>query len=410
MQSIKDIYGQSSNPCLKDTAFYDGFSITGTYNVFNTSDRAEHARIRRLQSHGFSLASLLKSEDRVAAIVQRFLAIVERAPQPVDLLAHSRALFFDVVSELSFDRSWGCLAGARLRAALDVDAFINVTALKGMLPWIEWLPTRFVQDAVRARPRLVELARGCVDEFRERVVEGKSGADDDDDASLLRRMFDARDPETGSAFSDRELMENALIFLQAGTGTSLATALYFVYEVDRHPAVRARLVDEIRAACPDIGRFPRFEELDRLPYLSMVFDEVLRLRGPLPTNLPRRSPGKLIGGHYVPRGTLVANLGWTTHRDPDVFADPLAFRPERWERPTAEMKAMFRPFSTGPRNCIGMHLAKVQVFLMLGALYQRFDVRMDPSMTEEDMVESDRGVLQPSAEKVFVHVTPRKKT
>ncbi|EKG11789.1 Cytochrome P450 [Macrophomina phaseolina MS6] len=221
-------------------------------------------------------------------------------------------------------------------------------------------------------------------------------------------MFDAQDKETGTAFSDLELMENALIFLQAGTGTSLTTVLYFVWEVDRHPEVKRRLVDEIRAAFPDPRVFPSFRELDRLPYLSMVFDEVLRLRGPLPTNLPRRSPGKVIGGHYVPAGTLVANLAWATHRDPSAFPDPLAFQPERWADPTPEMKTMFRPFNTGPRNCIGMHMARVQIFLTLGALYLRYDVRMDPRMTEEDMEELDRGVMQPKAEEVLVHVTRRK--
>ncbi|KAF4310392.1 putative cytochrome p450 protein [Botryosphaeria dothidea] len=379
MPSIKDIYGQSSNPCLKDTAFYDGFSITGTSNVFNTSDRLEHARIRRLQSHGFSLAGVLKAEPRIAALVRRFLDALEHGAQPVDLAARARP------------------------QARDVDAFINVTALKGMVPCIEWLPTAFVQESVRARPRLVRFARECVDEFRARVRDRSVG-----EGSLLKRMFDAQDKETGTAFSDEELMENALIFLQAGTGTSLTTVLYFVYEVDRHPEVRRRLVDEIRGAFADVGVFPSFKELDRLPYLSMVFDEVLRLRGPLPTNLPRRSPGKVIGGHYVPAGTLVANLGWATHRDPSVFPDPLAFKPERWANPTPDMKTMFRPFNTGPRNCIGMHLARVQIFLTLGALYLKYDVRMDPKMTEQGMEELDRGVLQPKAEEVMVHVTRRK--
>lgn len=259
MPSIKDIYGQSSNPCPKDTAFYDGFSITGTSNVFNTSDRLEHARIRRLQSHGFSLAGVLKAEPRIAALVRRFLDALEHGAQPVDLAARARALFFDVVSELSFDRCFGCLAGTGTQQARDVDAFINVTALKGMVPCIEWLPTAFVQESVRARPRLVRFARECVDEFRARVRDRSVG-----EGSLLKRMFDAQDKETGTAFSDEELMENALIFLQAGTGTSLTTVLYFVYEVDRHPEARRRLVDEIRGAFADVGVFPSFKELDRL--------------------------------------------------------------------------------------------------------------------------------------------------
>ena len=68
---------------------------------------------------------------------------------------------------------------------------------------------------------------------------------------------------------------------------------------------------------------------------------------------------------------------------------------------------MNRPFSTGPRNCVGMHLARVQLFLTICAIYQRFDIKLHSDMTEEMMVLRDQGVMSPVGKKLLVHVTHR---
>jgi cytochrome P450 len=146
------------------------------------------------------------------------------------------------------------------------------------------------------------------------------------------------------------------------------------------------------------------------PYLNCVVQEVLRLRGPIPTLAPRVSPGKVIGGEYVPAGTIVSNLAYTTQRDAAVFRDPDSFVPDRWENPTQEVKIMHRPFSTGPRNCVGMHLARVQLLLTVCALYQRFDISLDPRLTENMMAQRDQGVMTPMAKQLWVRIHPRTMT
>lgn len=141
------------------------------------------------------------------------------------------------------------------------------------------------------------------------------------------------------------------------------------------------------------------------PYLNCVLQEVLRLRGPIPTVAPRISPGKMIGGNYVPAGVVVSNLAYSTQRDATVFQDPHEFNPDRWINPTPELKAMSRPFSTGPRNCVGMHLARVQLLLTICALYQRFRIQLDPRMTDAMMVLRDQGLMTPIGKKLWVQVT-----
>lgn len=123
--------------------------------------------------------------------------------------------------------------------------------------------------------------------------------------------------------------------------------------------------------------------------------------------MPRVSPGRVIGEHFVPKGTWVGVIAYSSARDPQVFPDPGAFRPERWlaGEATAEMKTMSRPFSYGPRNCIGKHLAEITLTLTLARIYQLFDVEVDAAMTEEEMKIRDKGVFEPWGAKMLVRCT-----
>lgn len=66
---------------------------------------------------------------------------------------------------------------------------------------------------------------------------------------------------------------------------------------------------------------------------------------------------------------------------------------------------MSRPFSYGPRNCIGKHLADIGLHLTLARLYQLYDIMIEPSMTDEMMRQKDRGVCAPWDEKLLVRPT-----
>lgn len=123
-------------------------------------------------------------------------------------------------------------------------------------------------------------------------------------------------------------------------------------------------------------------------------DETLRLWGPLLSHSPRVSPGKMIGGRYVPAGVVVGSNPYTTARDPSVFPRPDVFDPSRWEKATSMMRVMNRPFSSGPRNCIGKHLAEITLALTVARLYQLYDMVPDPSMTEQVVQPKDMGAFK----------------
>ena len=110
----------------------------------------------------------------------------------------------------------------------------------------------------------------------------------------------------------------------------------------------------------------------------------------------------MISGRWVPKGTVVETNAYTTARDPAVFVNPLVFNPSRWESPTVAMKKMSRPFSYGPRNCIGQHLAEMALTLTVCRLYQLYDLMPTPEMTTEYMQQEDKGVLEPKNKHFYV--------
>lgn len=72
------------------------------------------------------------------------------------------------------------------------------------------------------------------------------------------------------------------------------------------------------------------------------------------------------------------------------------------------MKVMYRPFLSGPRNCIGVHLARVQLVLTVCALYQQFDISIDRRRTTSEMMEpADMGLHSPSGKQLWVVARPR---
>ncbi|CAK7203398.1 hypothetical protein SEUCBS139899_006131 [Sporothrix eucalyptigena] len=405
-ESIKAIYGQTSEPCRKAPCFYKGFTMTGTESVFSTTDRDLHVRMRRLLSHGFSQKGVLQFEADIARMVERYLDVVgtkaNAARSRVDLYDVTHHLFLDITSHLAFAQSFNALGGKPHQAAADIDTYFTICPLFGQLPAARYLPFGPFRAARQAQPRIVRAVQANIDVFRQQLREGTANS------GLLRHMVEAKDTEAGDAhLSDFEMIENSVIFIIAGSGTSATTVLYLLYEMAKRPEMQHRLESEIRQAFPDPAIFPDYDTANKLPVLNCVLQETLRLRGPLQSVAPRVSPGKVIGSTFVPAGVIVSNLQYATHRDPTVFTDPLEFQPERWETATPEMKTMTRPFSIGPRNCIGMHLARVQMLLTVCALYQRFELTLDPQTTDDMMDMRDLGLMAPVGKQLWMRVVPR---
>jgi len=169
-------------------------------------------------------------------------------------------------------------------------------------------------------------------------------------------------------------------------GNACTIAAFFVL---RDQQVRKKLVDELVRAWPDLNETFGYEDLEKLPYLTGVVKEALRLSWGTVTPMPRvvGPSGGVVAGTPVPPGTTVAMGNTIMHRNPDVFPDPMHFSPERWLQPdsAATLDRYLVAFSKGPRGCLGINLAWCELYLILGNLFRKLELKDDGKSSLDDL-------------------------
>jgi cytochrome P450 len=179
---------------------------------------------------------------------------------------------------------------------------------------------------------------------------------------VLAALLSARD-ENGEAMSDAELRDELITALVAGHETT-ATALAWAFErLLCTPQAYQRLRDEVRA----LGKQPAADKLAALPYLDATVKEVLRLRPVVPVVGRLLQRPYEIGGYELPVGAAVGACIFLAQRDPSVYPEPDAFRPERFLDVQPD-PASWLPFGGGIRRCIGAWFAMYEMKIVLGTL------------------------------------------
>nr|XP_044998606.1 cytochrome P450 3A9-like isoform X3 [Jaculus jaculus] len=181
------------------------------------------------------------------------------------------------------------------------------------------------------------------------------------------------DTESHKALSDLEIVAQSVIFIFAGYETTSSALSFVLYLLATHPDVQKKLQDEIDAALPN--KTPAtYDALVHMEYLDMVVNETLRLY-PIAGRLERVSKADVeINGVFIPKGTVVMIPSYALHRDPMCWPEPEEFRPERFSKKNKDNinPYIYMPFGNGPRNCIGMRFALMNMKLALVKILQNF--------------------------------------
>jgi cytochrome P450/nitrite reductase/ring-hydroxylating ferredoxin subunit len=194
-------------------------------------------------------------------------------------------------------------------------------------------------------------------------------------SNFLEAMVTTRD-ENGKPFSDEVIMSNLLTMLIGGEDTTTFTLAWAIHELCDSPRWAAEVRREadailgasILASSPEIA--------SRLVCAGAVAGETMRLRPMVPISFHDANVDTSLGGYIVPKQTTVAPIFRPAATDPSNFADPLAFRPERWLEDSLRPHnvSAYMPFGSGPRMCPGRSLALLEMKTLLSLLYKNFDV------------------------------------
>lgn len=257
-------------------------------------------------------------------------------------------------------------------------------------PVATWLRLKSVPDDVEKF--FTELVQGTI---KQRQL---SGVQRHDFVNLLMQL--QASPNAEERITMDEITAQAFIFLVAGFETSATTLINCLYELAMNEGVQDRLRSEINKACGDQPL--TYETIFSIEYLGMVIDETLRKYPPSdilirksykPYNIPDTEL-------RLPEGTLILIPMYAIHHDPEYYPDPERFDPERFSAPNRAKRHPFvyLPFGEGPRNCIGMRFAFMEIRVGLIKLLRDFRVNPCPSTPVPLEVEVSGGLATPRGE------------
>lgn len=195
---------------------------------------------------------------------------------------------------------------------------------------------------------------------------------------------------SGHSFSDDYLVDQAMGFFLAGQETTAVAVAFALYLLSEHPDIQTRLREEIRAnlTSPDLDMSGGTADIESLPYLTAVCNEVLRMYPPVPdVRRTTIAPNSIVESVHIPIGTVITVAPWVIHRSTEVWG-PKAdrFDPDRWfvdgvssssgkidplggcDNPHSMMT-----FTYGGRACIGEKFARGEMLTLVAQLVGRFD-------------------------------------
>lgn len=340
-----------------------------------------HRRLLQPAFHRQRIAGFAKT------IVEKTQLRIERwrqagAAPVIDLHEECMALTLEIVGECLFSTD---LSAETEKIGRSMGPVLRMTNdyTSALVPLPLWFPTPFFW---RFRKELATLDDAVTQLIDARMQEGAAPAEDLL-GMLLAAHHDSDQPgEDEVALSLKELRDEVMTLLIAGHETTASALTFTFLLLTQNPAAQARLREETAQVLA--GRVAGADDLPALSYAKQVAEESMRIYPPAWVMGRRAIAADRIGNHEIAAGMHVVVSPILTHRDPRFFPEPLRFLPERFASKDAAPRGAYFPFAAGPRQCIGMGFALMELQLILSTLLQAADITvLDPdAMTLEPLI------------------------
>jgi len=339
-----------------------------------TTEGEEWKNQRRLIQKGFSPKQL----DALSAIMQDSLADSLRDFNgrinngPVDIYPHMMRITFSMVARSLF--------GARLKeedidlvsdTICTVQEFIVKQTLQPYLnPWFGVSGELKKHEDMRARADAVLMTY-----IKKRRNEAP-GMD------LLQTLMDARYAD-GEGMTDEMVLSESMQLLVAGHETSSNSLSWLLYLLSSRPDILQKLRDEFETVLGD--RPVSHGDVPSLLFAQQVVQESLRLYPPFWMIDRMAVADDRVGDVDIPAGSMVIVYVYGAHHAPKHWPNPDVFDTERFVKGAEKLRAPFTyfPFGGGPRGCIGLHYAMLQVLMILNDVVRKYDFELAPGQIIE---------------------------
>lgn len=379
---------------------------------------------RNIAVHLFSARTLRESMTATiqlhAAKLDRILLDAAQQHKPVDIAKLMKRFTLQVFTEIGFGVRMDFLESEEEHSF--ERAFENathITAKRFFMPTWIWKLQRLLDVGAEAElKRSMDVINKAAMDIITQSIE-RCGSDSNKPASprsmqrdLISLFLSTKmDEETPKDVDSVVLRDFVINFLFAGRDTTANTLSWFFLCLSRHPeearAVRAELNAKLPALSTRATLFPSMEDVHQLVYLEAALKETLRLFPAVPFNMKHAERDVVLSdGTFIPQGSFAAHPAYAMGRMANVWGpDAEDFKPSRWIDPTTgkllTVSAFkFNSFLGGPRMCVGMNLALLEMKIVGAGLLSRFfldlvpgqSVELEPSIT---LTPKGRLMMQP---------------
>ncbi|KAF5388089.1 hypothetical protein D9615_000247 [Tricholomella constricta] len=389
------IYAVGS-PFTKDKDFYGSFGADGS--AFGAIQPHDSRMRRNLLSPLFSRRAILKFECVIQEKVERLISqlVAHHRHKPANMVLAFRCTTMDIITSYCFAKCENSLDSEEFhhqflvanRSA--IPAIWLMKFLPFLIPVLCFLPRCFANHLpISPILAFIEL-NAIISEQIDRILDDEDLLEITGNPTIYHHLLNAS--KGNFRRSRRDLIEEAFSLLQAGTegpGNACTVGTFYILN---DPVIHKKLFEELRDAWPEKDTTMGYGALQKLPYLTAVIKESLRMSHGIVTPLPRivGPTSALISGHKVPAGAVVGVSVVCLNNDEMVFMNPHAFSPERWMQPhSRDLDKHLVPFSRGPRMCMGINLAWCELYLIFGNIFRRLDMDIHDTSVEDFRIFKD---------------------
>ncbi|TVY25710.1 Cyrochrome P450 monooxygenase [Lachnellula hyalina] len=390
------LYSQTS-PRNKYLFFASQFNIPDS--VFSTIDHQHHRLRRQPLSPFFSKQSILRLEPTISSMVEKLssrIAEFKRSGQPMPLRLSFACLSTDIVHLYAFNIYSNHLDSQDFSPKWNetIASVSKVTTFMKHFPWLykvfqrlpQWITSAISPDMVLLldwQDLLRRQVQRSIDEQNAKI-KNTDGLSRNIFQSLLESDLPPEDKTV------ERLRQEAQLLLGAGSDTVANSLSITTFHLVDNPEKMSKLASELEKAMPDPNESARLTIVEQLPYLSAVIQEGLRLSYGVSARLQRIAPNEVLQFHEwsIPAGTPVGMSSSLMHHDESIFPDSYSFLPERWLDQSKSAPPLDRyvvAFSKGSRSCVGINLAKAELYLTIATVFRRYKVELFDTLRERDV-------------------------
>ncbi|OWF36141.1 Cytochrome P450 2J6 [Mizuhopecten yessoensis] len=328
-----------------------------------------------LRDFGFGKKSL---ESRVLEEVEDFLGVIEdQNGKPCNAKNIIQISISNIICSIVFGERFEYNDKKFKNLMFLMNELFRLNTAGGVanvMPWVRHLPG----DVFQVK-EIINNFQTLLNFIQEEIDEHKRTFDEDNirdfiDAFLRQKTKHHSDDPV---FEDFNVKASVLNLFVAGTETTSTTTRWAILFLLHHKDVQDKLRQEIFTVVGS-ARFPSLNDKPNMPYFQAFITEVLRKGNIAPLGVPHGAGCDIkFRGMTIPKGSLItANLG-SVLNDPDTFRDPEKFNPDRYLGEDGQLTGLEKSvmaFSLGRRVCLGESLARLELFLILTSLVQRFEL------------------------------------